>query len=127
MLSGCMDSSASEYTPGQKDTCAIVAAGMIEPGYEADRWSDDAGERDRIEEDVVGSLQNIEGAARYAICVDDKREPHVADVDRIAYLAQFFGTDEQGIDIAGLSVPTIITPEEFENRFQTEIDPGHGF
>lgn len=127
LLTGCIDSSAGEYLPGQDDTCTIVEAMMIEPGYEADRWSDKTTERERLEEQINSSLKKSDGSARYAICVDDKKTPQVANVDRIAYLRQFFGTDDHGLDIAGLSAPTIITPEQFEDMHQTEIDPGHGF
>lgn len=128
MLSaGCMDSSANDYRPNQDATCAVFAAQAFEPGYEADRWSDDSAERDRLEEEITSSARVREDAANYAVCFDDEQIPHTSNVDQIAYFEQFFGTDDHGIDIAGLDVPTIISPEEFKNRFQTQTDPDHGF
>jgi hypothetical protein len=129
MLSaGCMDSSANDYKPNQDATCAVFAAQAFEPGYEADRWSDDSAERDRLEEEITSLARVREGAANYAVCIDDEHVPRTSNVDRIAYLEQFFGTTMQGTNLPpGIEVPSIISPEEFENRFQTAIDPGHGF
>ncbi len=127
MLSGCADMVSTSYSPDIDATCTIISAGALEPNYEADRWADTTAERDRLVEEINSHILNNGDDAQYAICFDDNQVPHAPGVEQLARIAQYFGEHEHGIDIPGLAVPAVISATDFEVRFETEIDPGHGF
>ena len=126
MLSGCTDVVSASYSPDIDATCTIISAGALEPNYEADRWADSGSERERLEDEIIDHIRN-NGFAEYAICFDEEQVPHAPDVEPIAQVIRYFGEHDNGIDIPGIAVPAVISATDFEARFETEIDPGHGF